>query len=63
VFSNLEVLRMWSETTPLAIFPRRKIGRLASGYEASFLVLDGNPLVDFANTGRIRLRVKQGHLL
>jgi imidazolonepropionase-like amidohydrolase len=62
IFSNLEVLRMWSETTPLAIFPRRKIGRLEGGYEASFLALDGNPLVDFANTGRIRLRVKQGQL-
>ena len=63
VLSNLDVLKMWSETTPTAIFPRRKIGRLEPGYEASFLALDGNPLVDFANTGRIRLRVKQGHLL
>jgi imidazolonepropionase-like amidohydrolase len=63
VFSNAEVLRMWSETTPLAIFPRRKIGRLEPGYEASFLALNGNPLLDFANTGRIRLRVKQGHIL
>lgn len=63
VFSNLEVLRMWSETTPLAIFARRKIGRLEPGYEASFLALDANPLLDFANTGRIRLRMKQGRFL
>jgi hypothetical protein len=63
VFSNLEVLRMWSETTPLAIFPRRQIGRLEPGYEASFVALDANPLLDFSNAGRIRLRVKQGHTL
>jgi imidazolonepropionase-like amidohydrolase len=63
VFSNLEVLRMWSETTPLAIFPSRRIGRLEPGYEASFLALDGNPIVDFANTGRISVRVKQGQIL
>ncbi len=63
VFSNLELLKMWSETTPAAIFPGRRIGVLQSDYEASFLVLAGNPLVDFANTGRINLRVKQGRQL
>jgi imidazolonepropionase-like amidohydrolase len=33
------------------------------GYEASFLVLAGNPLKDFANTQRIVRRVKQGRTL
>jgi imidazolonepropionase-like amidohydrolase len=33
---------------------------LAAGYEASFLVLAGNPLEDFENTRRIELLVKQG---
>lgn len=60
LFSNLELLRMWSVTTPRAIFPRRRIGRLENGYEASFLVLAGDPLADFANTGKIVRRVKQG---
>lgn len=60
LFSNLELLRMWSVTTPRAIFPNRRIGRLRDGYEASFLVLGGDPLADFANTRRILRRVKQG---
>ncbi len=60
LFTNLELLRMWSVTTPRAIFPDRRIGVLRDGYEASFLVLGGDPLADFANTRRIVRRVKQG---
>ena len=60
LFTNLELLRMWSVTTPQAIFPKRKIGELDEGYEASFLVLRADPLADFKNTGAITLRVKQG---
>ena len=63
LFSNLELLTMWSVTTPQAIFPARKIGAFKPGYEASFLVLQGDPLVDFANTHSIRLRVKRGQVL
>jgi imidazolonepropionase-like amidohydrolase len=63
VFDNLTLLKMWCETTAETIFPRRKIGHLKGGYEASFLVLTDNPLKDFANTGRIEMRVKQGELL
>jgi imidazolonepropionase-like amidohydrolase len=51
---------MWSEATPRAIFPGRRIGALADGYEASFLALAGDPLEDLANVRRIRLRFKQG---
>jgi predicted amidohydrolase YtcJ len=60
VFTPTELLHMWAETTPRAIFPRRRIGRLGEGDEASFLVLDADPSVDFNNTSRIRLRMKQG---
>jgi imidazolonepropionase-like amidohydrolase len=60
VYTNAELLRLWTEDTPRAIFPNRKIGKLATGYESSFLVLDKNPLSDFANVQTIRLRVKQG---
>ncbi len=63
VFDNLALLKLWCETTPLAIFPKRKIGHLKEGYEASFLVLSGNPLEDFLNTAKIEMRVKQGTLL
>jgi imidazolonepropionase-like amidohydrolase len=60
VYNNAELLKLWTDDTPRGIFPNRRIGRLAPGYEASFLVLDKNPLVDFANVKTIRLRVKQG---
>ena len=60
VYGNAELLRLWSETTPQAIFPNRRIGRLAPGYEASFLVLGQDPIADFSNVKSISLRVKQG---
>lgn len=63
VFSPLDLLRMWAVTTPHAIFPDRRIAHLGDGYEASFLVLDGDPRRDFAATQRIQLRMKQGVLL
>lgn len=63
IFSNRELLDLWSRSTPHAIFPERRIGRVAPGYEASFLVLEGDPLQDFENVFRIRLRVKEGAVL
>jgi len=63
LFSNAELLAMWCETTPRAIFPERRIGRLAEGFEASLLVLDGDPSQDFSATARISLRIKQGVVL
>jgi imidazolonepropionase-like amidohydrolase len=63
VFSNLEMLKIWCEDTPRGIFPNRKIGLLREGYEASFLVLNENPLLDFEQVRNIRLRFKQGYFL
>ena len=63
LFTNLELLRLWSVETPQAISPSRKIGRLINGYEASFLVLRADPLVNIANTRQIVARVKRGSLL
>jgi len=63
LFTNLELLRMWSVTTPQSIFPRRKIGKLADGYEASFLVLRENPLTDIRATRTILTRVKRGTVM
>jgi imidazolonepropionase-like amidohydrolase len=61
LFSNLELLRMWSVTTPQAIFPNRRIGVLRDGYEASFLVLRADPLRDIVSaTNQIVMRVKRG---
>jgi predicted amidohydrolase YtcJ len=63
VWSNLELLKVWSEATPSLIFPKRRIGALRDGYEASFIVLEQDPLQDFGNVLRITRRVKQGNLL
>ena len=60
VFPAAELLRDWTDVTARAIFPRRQIGKLAPGYEASFIVLTANPLTDFRNVTRINLRFKQG---
>lgn len=46
LWSDGELLEMWSVTTPQAIFPERKIGALSAGHEASFLVLGCDPLAD-----------------
>ena len=63
IFDNLTLLKMWTETTPKAIFPARKIGKLKEGYEASFLALGGNPLKDFQAVQKIKFRFKQGFLI
>lgn len=63
VITNLELLKMSCEVTPQAVFPKRKIGFLRDGYEASFLVLDGNPLSDFEQIKNIGLRFKQGYVI
>lgn len=59
-FDNLTLLKIAVETTPQTIFPTRRIGTLENGYEASFLLLDGNPLNDFAQVKNINFRFKQG---
>jgi hypothetical protein len=63
VFTNLELLEMWSVNSAETIYPRRKIGQLHEGYEASFIVLRGNPLEDFDQVKDIHHRFKQGRLL
>ena len=63
IYSNAELLRMWAVDTPRAIFPKRRIGLLDDDHEASFLVLDGNPLEDWNAMRRIKLRVKQGQII
>jgi len=63
IFTKAELLEMWTETTPQAIYPARKIGRLERGFEASFLVLDVDPLVDFTAVYRIQRAVARGREL
>ena len=63
VFSNLELLKLWTENTAALVLPGRKVGLLRDGYEGSFLVLETDPIADFASVLRISRRVKQGRLL
>lgn len=63
VFTDLELLRLWAESTPRAIFPARRVGCLTSGCEASFLVLAADPSAAISRVGNIRLRVKDGVIL
>lgn len=63
VFTPLQLLRLWSEATPQAIFPRRRVGCLEDGCEASLLVLDADPSAEVANLRRIVLRMKDGRML
>jgi imidazolonepropionase-like amidohydrolase len=60
VFSNLELLKIWTEDTPLTILPNRKLGKLKEGYEASFITVAENPLINFEAIKNINLRFKQG---
>jgi imidazolonepropionase-like amidohydrolase len=63
VFDNRSLLTIWCVGTARTIFPHRKIGELKEGYEASFVVLKGNPIKDFPAVQHISMAVKQGHVL
>jgi hypothetical protein len=63
IYTPLELLKMWCETTPKVIFPKRNIAALKEGFEASFLALGRNPLEDSQELFDIKLRVKQGVIL
>jgi len=63
VLDNRQLLTMWTQACAKTVFPDRDIGRLAEGYEASFLVLDGDPLTDFIATQRIAMRFKDARPL
>lgn len=60
VFSNQELLDIYSRSTPQSIFPDRKIGEIREGYEASFLVLNQNPIQRIQAINEISFKVKQG---
>jgi hypothetical protein len=61
--TRAELLRALCVVTPQAIFPTRKLGVLAPGYEANFLVLDGDPTADLGALDAMSLRFKAGRPL
>jgi hypothetical protein len=63
VFSREELLSMLLTKTVQTIWPDRKLGQLTPGYQADFLVLAHNPLLDLSALRQIRLRVSAGQLV
>ena len=62
-FTNLELLQMLTVATPQAIYPGRRIGRIADGYEANFVVAAADPSRDIDALQTLQLRVKRGVIL
>lgn len=62
-FDPARLLRLATSETASLIFPDRRVGCLEPGCDASFLVLEGDPLEDFSRIRDIRLRVKDGEPL
>ncbi|HSK13606.1 MAG TPA: hypothetical protein VK907_10350 [Phnomibacter sp.] len=63
VFSDLELIKMWTEVTPSVIFPKRKIGKLMDGHEASFITVKDDPTKDLEQLKNIIMRCKQGVII
>ncbi len=63
VFSDSQLLTMLVSDTARFLYPKRQIGGFAEGFEANFLVLDGNPLKDWSALRRIQHRVWQGKMI
>ncbi len=62
-FSLREVFQSLVTTTPQSIFPNRAIGRIADGYEGSFVVLGKDPLKDIEGAFSPLNLYKQGLLV
>jgi imidazolonepropionase-like amidohydrolase len=60
VLTPKEAVQTLTWETPPWIFPGRRIGKIAPGYEASFLVLGGDPTLSLDQAANILARVKQG---
>jgi cytosine/adenosine deaminase-related metal-dependent hydrolase len=63
VYEPAELLRLATITTPRALFPQRRLGCFEPGCEASFLVLESNPLETPQALDRPLARYKQGQAL
>lgn len=63
LFDVATLLTIATYKTSSVIFPDRRIGKFESGYEASFLALEDNPLDEWASIRKISIRVKKGELL
>ena len=60
-FSPADVIAMATTEAAAALGLGAVTGRLAPGYEADLIVVDGDPLADIAALGRLRRVVARGH--
>ena len=63
LMSALQLLNALAVTGPRAVDPRRRPSLPLEGAPADFLVLDADPLSDFASIRKIRMRVLDGKIL
>lgn len=63
IFDNRTLLKIAVEETAQTIFPNRRIGKLQEGFEANFITVAENPLVNFETLKKINLRFKQGRFI
>jgi hypothetical protein len=57
-----KLLKVLCENSPRAVFPDRKIGKIDEGFEASFVVLNDNPLTNILKLRAVSVKVKNGIL-
>jgi imidazolonepropionase-like amidohydrolase len=60
IFTPQQLLHIYCRITAQQIFPNRKIGLLQEGYEASFLILNNNPLLKIEEIKNIQHRIRKG---
>lgn len=60
--NHVKALQSLCEYTPAAIFPNRKIGKIAEGYEASFIVLREDPSANILKMRMQAFKVKNGNI-
>lgn len=63
VFTDAELLTMWTRNCAETLYPGRRLGRVAEGYEANFIVFGNDPLEDWAALETITYRFKDGEPL
>ena len=63
IFTNRELLKIWSYDTPKTVFPNRKIASFSDGYEASFVALGCDPTSEFTCIKNIKTLVKNGVMI
>lgn len=61
--SSEQLLHVLCDNTPRAIYPKRKIGKIEEGYEASFLALSDDPMQNILKLRAIAFKMKKGVLL